>query len=139
MMLAGETASVFPVLVSGTNIIVAWCGTNDFATTSASQSWTNLAAYANAIRARGVKAKLIVVTMMSANGRDTFKNQLNPLIRTNWPGVFDAIADVAADIHLGSDGAYASTTYFVDGLHPTLLSSQTLIAPIIQTAINLLL
>ena len=133
-MLAAFPTNVTPFFKNSKNIVVVWCGTNDSGVVPASTTWNNLVSYANAAHARG--AKVIVVTMMSAINRDTFKNQLNPLIRNNWSGVFDALADVAADANLGADGAFNNHTYFSDGTHPTDSCSQTVIAPIIQTQID---
>ena len=117
------------------NISVIWAGTNDCGHDTAAQSWANLAAYSAARHAIGFKT--IIVTMMSFFGRDACKDALNPLIVANWPGVFDGLADVAANPLVGADGAYANLTYFqADRGHPTNFSAQTVIAPIIQPVIE---
>ena len=71
-------------------------------------------------KAKAAGARVIVATETSSyGGGDAFKDGLNTVIRAEafgWGA--DNIADLATIPQLGADGAYASTTYFADGLHP---------------------
>ncbi len=137
--LARDTALVDPLYnPTGTNVYVLWVGTNDCEVgRDPNTTWSNLVANSAARRAVGFKT--VIGTMMSrGNGFDACKNVLNPIIRANWSGNFDGLADVAAVPQLGDDGAYANTTYFADTIHPTTFASHTLIEPVFETAIKAL-
>jgi len=116
----------------GGNVYVLWCGTNDGAAgRTANQAWNDAVTASTLVRAAGFKT--IFVTMISRNGLDTFKNQLNTLALANWPGNFDAIVDMTGISQISADGAFSNTTYFVDGIHSTTLANQTLEEPAIYT------
>jgi lysophospholipase L1-like esterase len=123
------------------NVVTIFGGTNNFFFgQTLEETYNSLLAYCAARRKAGLK--VIVVTMMSRTGTgaggatlDSFKNSYNTLIRANWSQFADGMADVAANANLGADGAYANTTYFYDGIHPTT-AGYAIIGPIIATAVN---
>jgi len=100
-----------------------WAGTNDVSSGQGqmpSSAWQGLEALArDCLAAGGIP---IVATMISRQGFDTQKNQLNALIRAGWQQAgYAALDDIAANYpQLGADGAWANTTYFyTDGIHLT--------------------
>jgi lysophospholipase L1-like esterase len=137
-MVSAAASSVDPLATSGFNVVTILGGTNDcIAGTSASTIWSNLASYAAARHTAGFK--VIVMTLPSLESYNTCRDAVNTLIYANWSGTFDALADISGNANLGADGAYSNLTYFVsDGIHPTTLSEQTIMAPLEQTQINAL-
>jgi hypothetical protein len=134
-MRQGAPYSVDPILslVGGDREhIVLWGGTNN----GTGQNVVN-AEYATICRERKViGAKCFVVTMVSRTGEDTFKDQLDPVLRAGWPYYADGLVDIAALQGLGADGAFASTTYFAtDEIHPSGLSN-TYIGWMVSRSIN---
>lgn len=118
---------------AGQQAVIIWAGTNTGGLTAA-QTWSKLSDYAAARKVVGWK--VIVVTMLSRMAEDAYKNSLNALIRANWAGTFDGLFDIAVIPVLGADGAYANTTYFIDGIHPTVSAEQTVVVPFMQAGVN---
>jgi hypothetical protein len=119
----------------GLNIAVVWAGTNDIASgTPVGTAYSSLIAYMNNIRSRGWST--IVCTMISRNGFDTQKNQLNALISAGWTSFAGGYCNLAGVPQLGADGAYANTTYFnTDGINLTD-SGYILVAQTVQPVVN---
>lgn len=120
---------------SGMNAIVCWLGTNDIILDgdTPSQAFSTQQEFGRRQRAKGYK--FIVATMISRNGADAAKNTFNALIRAHWAEFADGIADLAANVNLGADGAYANATYFnADGIHLTD-AGQALVGAIVQAAL----
>lgn len=122
------------------NVEVLWVGTVDIgAGATSAQALGRIAGVARQHRLHfsgGNGNKIIVVPIMSSTGLDASKNSYDTLLRQNWRTIADGFADVASDPNLGADGASASTTFFVDGLHPTSNAQANDVAPIIQRAVN---
>ncbi len=115
------------------NVVVIFAGSNDLSGNAATVH-NYLSAYCRERRKLGWK--VVVLTMISRNGKDADKNAYNALIRQNWRSYADELADIAEDPNLGADGAYANSTYFqADGVHPTN-AGQSLIAQYVQAAVN---
>ena len=95
--------------------------------------FSNLKTYCNARRTAGWN-KIVVGTLTSSNLGESQRESLNTLIRGD-SSFYDALADYAADSRIGADGAYASTTYFLDGTHPTT-TGQQIMAGIATAAIQ---
>lgn len=117
------------------NASLLWCGTNDIAV-----GGTVAAAYSILVQLsqhqRLLGWKIMVGTMISRNGLDTQKNQLNALIRGNWSSFADVLVDFAANANIGADGAYANPTYFQpDGVHLTD-AGYMIVGGIANTSIN---
>lgn len=127
---------------TGKNIVSILGGTNDCLTGGTpAHAWADLLAFSNSRHANGWKT--IVLTLPSLGGSggaaDVCRDSINTLIYANWVGVFDRLADLAADTHIGPDGSYSNTTYYAgDGIHLSNLSQQTIVAPLVQTQINAL-
>lgn len=104
---------------SDLNIAVIWGGYNDFhAGQSPAAVYSYLKEFAEHERKLGYK--VIIATVISGVGVDSQRNQLNALIRQNWPSFADGIADIAANPNLGTDGAYTNDTYYQpDQVHLT--------------------
>jgi hypothetical protein len=121
------------------NICVLWAGTNDMALYAASGTTTfgYLQTYVNARRAVGWK--VVIVTCINRGDIDinTERGVYNGLIAATYgggavPGV--AVADPAANSHLGSNTAWMDTTYFLaDKVHLTPVG-YGLVAPLVSTA-----
>ena len=127
----------------GRAVAVSWLGTNDVCpganhNFTPAQAWANLRAWSGGLRSKGVRT--VVMTMISRNtggSCDSYKNSLNTLIRQQWPGYFDAIADIAAVPSLGADGAYSNSTYFFsDMAHITQIAATNVVAPLVSQVIN---
>ncbi len=119
------------------NIVTILGGENDclLGGTTAATSWANLAAYAAARHTKGWK--VIVMTIQSIQSFDACRNAINAQIYANWSGVFDGLADLAADPNMGPDGSWSNATYFVNGTHPSSFGEQNVMAPLVQTQANL--
>lgn len=119
-------------------IAIFWGGVNDFA---AGMSSTTIANSLKGLvqKAKADGARVVLATEISSNSGgngDASKNALNTIIRSqafSW-GV-DNIADLATIPQLGADGAYASTVYFADGLHPSD-AGEAYITAVMSNAIN---
>lgn len=130
----------------GWNTIQIWAGTNDVGLGGANRTPAQAAQDLKAISQRAIAAgwKVILGTMLSRTGTgtggltdDALKNQLNPLLRTCVSaGWCSYLNDVAAIPNLGADGAYASATYFTDGIHNTALSNNIYLAPYYARSVN---
>ena len=62
--------------------------------------------------------KVIVLPMLSRNGKDVTKNLINALLRTQC-NTFADICVSDTNPLLYADNAYSNTTWFGDGTHPT--------------------
>lgn len=135
-------AAVYPG--AGSNYEPYWEGTNDCAVNPSGGQGifgsvvSALRAYRKHLIDVSRSQPIAIVSMISRTGAglDTCKNALNELLRQNWRTFADDFIDVAADPNLGADGAYASTTYFVDAVHPTSQAQANNVAPIFQRAVG---
>lgn len=76
--------------------------------------------------------------MISRTGEDAHKNTFNGYIRGGWVAFADAIVDLGANVNIGVDGAFASSTYFqADGVH-LKDAGLTIVAGLVQTALTTL-
>ena len=122
-------------------IVFCAYGTNDLtiAGRSAAQIYADLQTYCGMVRAGG--GKVIVATLLpnaSWNGtQQTTRNDFNTLVRTNWAGFADGIADFALDSTMGPQSAASNTTLYEDGLHITNIGAAYL-APIVAAAVDAL-
>lgn len=135
-MLAAWPTNVYAFFSPHSNIVAILGGTNDcIQGVNPAQAWSNLAAEGTALHNAG--AKTIIVTLPSLQNHEVCRDAINTLIYANWSGIFDALADPAANANYGADGAWANLSFFVaDGIHPNSTSEQTIIAPAVQSAIN---
>ena len=131
---------------SGMNIAVVWSGTNDIYEGSQPLSlvpttFSYLQRFCSHLKEKGWR--VIVMTMISrgGTGMDTAKNYYNSLIRTHYLEFADGMADLGANAHLGTDGAYSNRTYFqADDTHLTdagysLVGS--ILNPIVNNLVNI--
>jgi len=66
------------------------------------------------------------------------RTDINTLIRSQYAGWADALADLAADGRIGDDGDYLDGTYFLDDIH-MIDAGYAIVAGIVETAIEGLL
>jgi lysophospholipase L1-like esterase len=118
------------------NLCVVWGGIND--QTAASTMWINLSNYCTARKSVGFKVIVCTETDGQSTGldsihwHDTVYPQFNALIRSNWPAICDAFADLGADPRLQNA---LDTAYFnVDKKHPSS-AGYDVVAGIISSAI----
>lgn len=95
-------------------------------------------AFGDAAKTAGYRA-VLNYPISAYNGWDVLKNTTYTNYDANWAAHFDARADFRPFPQISADGAYTSTTYFLDQLHPTPLSYDTYIIPTECTAIASLL
>jgi hypothetical protein len=149
------------------NVNLHWAGTND-ALSAAPQTVVNaLAAFARQRRRTGFHT--VIASIISRTGntsgaanqtcgagglvwgsgstqctRDAWKNELNRLLRLQWPAFADAFADLAQFDGLGADGSFANPTnacsgaaacFQADGTHLTA-AGYTSAAQVMQRAVN---
>jgi hypothetical protein len=122
-------------------IAVLWCGAEDAKSTTPATGYERLVALAGIYRGKGFS--VVVGTMISRTGScnggltcDQWKNQYNALIRANWPSFADNIADFAKIPSMGADGAYSTGLYDGDHVHLANAGYQSVIAPVVQGAID---
>lgn len=117
----------------GANDLAAYPGASDAAAASAYAS--ALAAYCDARRAAGFKVVVCTILPRTNATHNTRRALVNAQIVT-WAGTHaDAICDFAADATMGPDAAASNTTYYSDGLHPTV-TGYGLLEAIIRPALN---
>lgn len=131
LMLADAATQIDP-LVDPTrlNVLCLLGGTNDLnnGAASAETVYTRIVTYCQARRAAGFK--VIVGTVLprdpagSGEAFEADRQSVNTSIRANWATFADALADVGADILIGSVGAFSNMAYFADGTHPTSLGCE---------------
>jgi lysophospholipase L1-like esterase len=117
------------------SMVTVFGGTNDgYFTATAPVTYAALQGMARLLH--GLGCQVGVATMISRTALDTFKDQLNPLIRAGASQGNYFLIDTAAIPALGADGDYSNTTYFnTDQVHPTN-AGQTLLATAFSDAIN---
>lgn len=117
------------------SLVTIFGGTNDgLFGASAAVTFAAIQADVNILTSYGCQVG--VATMLSRTGLDTFKDQLNPLIRTGAANGGYFLIDTASSTFLGADGAYANTTYFnTDQTHPTN-AGQVILGALFSNAIN---
>lgn len=108
----------------GNPICICGLGANDLASSTASAFTTALASYLDTLRSYGVK--VVVQTVLPRSdatavsvGFNTRRAEANTTIRS-WVGTHaDAVADTAADLVIGVDGASDNVSVWsVDKVHP---------------------
>lgn len=110
------------------------CGANDVGANDPNASYASILSWVSAAKATGYS--VVVLTMISKLGGDTFKNSLNTLILNGAVANGYTVADMTADTHVGCDGCYSNLTYFqADGIHPTATGEST-IAGYLETALQ---
>jgi lysophospholipase L1-like esterase len=123
-----------PLLDNNSNVCVIWAGTNDINShqRTPAQAFADFTSAANKCRNAG--AGVVALTMISRVGQDANKNTYNNLLR----GAFgDEICDIAADPHIGADGANANQAYFqADGTHLQATAYANEVAPIVSRCVN---
>jgi hypothetical protein len=124
------------------NVITLGAPTNDFVSNSLSTVEASFTTAVSTVKSEGW-TQVYCGTMLSRTGTgyagatmDSYHDSYNTWLRANWASIgCTGLADPAANTNLGADGAYASTTYFQDGIHPTT-TGQQIYALAFQTAIN---
>jgi hypothetical protein len=122
------------------NVVCVWCGTNNGAYLG-SATYDAIRSYCLARRAAGFKT--VVFTILPRS--DTFapgdevlwragRLVFNGLLRTNWTGFADGLADVAADSRIGDDGDSEDTAFYVDKVHLTT-AGYAIVAGLAQAAV----
>ena len=127
MMAADAAAEVDPLFAASRrrNILVCWEGTNDLILGTASpydarQAYRHLAAYCKARQRAGFR--VVICTVLPRGRSAAFyeaRNALNAELRAHWRSFADALADVAANMTIGADGAETDATYYRDTVHLT--------------------
>jgi len=127
MMAADAGAEVDPLYATSRrcNILVCWEGTNDLILGTAPpydtrQAYRHLAAYCKARQRAGFR--VVICTVLPRGRSAAFydaRNALNAELRAHWRSFADALADVAANMTIGADGAETDATYYRDTVHLT--------------------
>lgn len=105
-------------------VLLGWEGTNDlYFGATAQDAYDDLATYYAARKAAGWRVLAFTITPRSNSGTpsdfETKRQQVNALLRANWPAFADGLVDVAADHRIGREGAETDTTYYTDLVHMT--------------------
>ena len=127
MMAADAGTEVDPLYATSRrcNILVCWEGTNDLILGTAPpydarQAYRHLAAYCKARQRAGFR--VVICTVLPRGRLAAFydaRNALNAELRAHWRSFADALADVAANMTIGADGAETDATYYRDTVHLT--------------------
>lgn len=122
------------------NIVVCWEGSNDLklgATRADAQA--RLVQYCQERQAAGWSVVILTILPRRQSGLPaTFEDDrtaINAYILANYASFADAVADVAAVAEMADP---TNTTYYADGVHPTALAYNTLIAPVVAAAVEAL-
>ena len=102
-------------------------GTNNFLTAgvTAAQVFALQSSWVNLMKGYGCRTMLFAMLSRTGNAAssvtfDTQKNAMNAALRSGWKTTgAHAFVDFGSDPLLGADGAYANTSNFADGIHPT--------------------
>ena len=125
--------------VVGNDVVICWGGTNDI---YAGEIPADVEARINTLctyyKDAGFKVVVLTILPRTAAGSFTEAERLstNTLIRANYAGYADAIADIGADALMGQEFDNENTTYYLDGIHPKEAGYDRLITEWIQPAIN---
>ena len=146
MMAADAGAEVDPLYAASRrrNILVCWEGTNDLILGTASpydarQAYRHLAAYCEARQRAGFR--VVICTVLPRGRSAAFyeaRNALNAELRAHWRSFADALADVAANMTIGADGAETDATYYRDTVHLTA-AGYAIVARVVAGAVERLL
>ena len=134
-MIADAATEIDPLVATphNTAVLVAWEWCND-SPNEVQARIDRMVEYCQARRAAGWK--VVVLTNSSRSAEDLIRrDDVTAYIRANWPSFADALADVAADPHIGAAGTYTDPTYFVDGVHMTT-AGYDIVADIVRTQIE---
>ncbi len=126
---------------SGNTVVILWGGVNDFEhNLTARMAANGLKSMVQKSKALGARVVIATPISNSFGGADTnLKDLLAPILRQEaftWGA--DNVADLATIPQLGADGAFANTTYFADGAHPTD-TGELLVNAVMSNAVNELL
>lgn len=128
-----------PQIVANTadTIEIFWGGVNDF-TAYPDMPISVMASSMQTLvkKAKADGARVIVATEISSSLGDDLKQELDTILRAqaySWGA--DNVADLATVPQLGADGAFQSTLYFADGVHPTAFA-EPLITNVMSNAVN---
>lgn len=95
------------------------CGANDALNSVAeATSYANILSWVSSVKAAGY-TNVAIGTMISLTGQAAFKNTLNADIRNGAAGNGYTVMDFGANANIGCDNCFSSSTYFIDGIHPT--------------------
>jgi lysophospholipase L1-like esterase len=121
--------------ITGAKVLMLFVGANDQGD-GVSTFVANVKAYCLARKAASPGLKIVLATLLpqTTSGFNTFRDAVNALIYAD-PSYYDALADFAANPTMGCDACAASTTYFLDGEHPSP-AGHAILGPIAQTAIQ---
>lgn len=106
------------------NIASLECGVNDYGvgagqTTDPAVTYAKMLTWVSARKAVGWQ--VIVFTMESNSAvLESFRTTLNSSITGGAVANGYTVADVGSDSIMGCNGCYSNTTYFLDGIHPTV-------------------
>ncbi len=104
------------------------CGTNDYGTgtgqtTNPATTYAKMLTWVAARQAVGWS--VVVFTLSDSSVVDeTFRATLNASITGGAVANGYKVADVGSDSHMGCNGCFSDTTYFLDGTHPTVIGNQ---------------
>lgn len=121
------------------NTFIEWAGTNDVTVgTTPDTIAGSLCGTAKLAERTGFNTYF--ATMISRNGQEVNRDNLNPVIRQYIPtcaSTYVGIMDLGANTHLGCDGCSANTTYFnVDAIHLSSFSAVNIVGPYYIFAFN---
>ena len=152
-LFAGGLGAIYAANAKAPNFVVTEAiGTNDIGTASPTAgsgaiAYSRLTAFLPSIKALGPNVRLVLCTVTprgtgGANGPATQPEVaiLNAAIVANRRALgADALADFAADAIIGSPVNVNSNTWYIDGLHPTMLGHQVMaqiLAPQIRSLLH---
>jgi lysophospholipase L1-like esterase len=139
---AGTAADAEYDAGSDFNICTVLFGANDMTTSGANQTGAQFEASLKSwCQDRQAAGFLVVVLTTLAHNTDggvqiPRRNVANGLTRSD-PSFYDGLADIALDPIMGTDTSQNNTTYFSDGVHPTL-AGNVIIADILGDVISAL-
>jgi len=116
-------------------IVTIHMGANDMTGYTGAAYYAATMPYVAELRALG--AKVVICTVLPRNAQPTFntnRDAYNVLLRAGVGTDFDGLVDYDTTI-MGLEATTANTTYYSDGLHPTL-AGQQLLEPVFTAAVR---
>jgi hypothetical protein len=100
------------------NVVIWNAGINDVPLgTSSVQIWAYDTNMANLVHTNGGKIIVTTITYTGTNADDLVITNLNNIIQTNWPGVFDNWVNLNADPRIGQGSLGGANPYFFDSFN----------------------
>lgn len=120
----------------GPNVLSILIGVNNASGGfNASQFIAALKPYCQTRKSNTPGLKIMIIPLTACASVEATRDAYNVAINAD-PSFYDLSMSIVGDTHIWQDGNSANTTYFVDGVHPTVLSQTTIIPPFVEAGLQ---